>query len=265
MLAMMRTGRRHVLATVGAMTVLAVAAAGCAASATAGGGTQAAVTTRAASTAARSASAAVSLAPLALPSVSASPSPSPSPWPLVVPVPAAQAGQHQTGTLPSAQDAMFQAEMTDLWAGIVSGRPDLAMSAFFPLVAYQQVKAIAYPAADWEGRLVPEFKADVIAAHGLIGATARQATFVRVIVPEQQADWISPGVCANGVGYWHVAGARLVYRVGGEVMSFGIATLISWRGEWYVVHLGGELRTSYGGMVDQPAAGPGVPGPAGGC
>ncbi len=184
---------------------------------------------------------------------------------MVVPVPAVRAGQHQTSTRPPAQSTVFQAEMTDLWAGVVAGRPKLAMPAFFPLVAYEQVKAIADPAADWQNRLVAEFGADVIAAHDLIGDRARHATLLRVIVPEQQADWISPGVCDNGVGYWHVAGARVVYRVGGRVMSFGIATLISWRGRWYVVHLGGELRTNAGGMIDQPSAGPGVPGPPGGC
>jgi hypothetical protein len=155
--------------------------------------------------------------------------------------------------------------MTDLWAGVVSGRPDLAMPAFFPLVAYEQVKAIANPAADWQNRLVSEYRQDVLAAHNLIGDRARQAALVDVIVPGQDSDWISPGVCANRVGYWHVANARMVYRVGGRIMSFGISTLISWRGRWYVVHLGGELRTSYGGMVDQPSSGPGVPGPQGGC
>jgi hypothetical protein len=155
--------------------------------------------------------------------------------------------------------------MTDLWAGIVSGQPDLAMPAFFPLVAYEQVKAIADPASDWRSRLVAEFRADVLAAHELIGDRARQASLLEVIVPDQAAGWVSPGGCANGVGYWHVANARLVYRVDGRLMSFGIATLISWRGRWYVVHLGGELRTSSGGMVDQPANGPGVPGPQGGC
>jgi hypothetical protein len=139
------------------------------------------------------------------------------------------------------------------------------MPAFFPLVAYEQVKAIGNPASDWQNRLVAEYKADVIAAHGLLGGRARHATLVRVVVPEQQADWIMPGVCDNGVGYWHVANARVVYRVGGQVRSFGISTLISWRGRWYVVHLGGELRTTAGGMIDQPAAGPGIPGPPGGC
>jgi len=197
-------------------------------------------------------------------SVSA-PASGPTAWPVVVAVPAVTAGLHQTDVRPPAHSAVFQAEMTDLWAGVVSRRPDLAMSSFFPLAAYEQVKAIADPAADWHSRLVAEFKADVIAAHDLIGRTARNATLVRVVVPEQEAGWIDPGVCYNSVGYWHVAGARVVYRVGGHVRSFGIASLISWRGRWYVTHLGGEVRTGSGGMVDQPARGPGVPGPPGGC
>ena len=188
-----------------------------------------------------------------------------SSWPLVLAVPVAKASQHQTRMLPPAHSSDFGAEMTDLWAGVVSGRPDLAMPAFFPVVAYEQVKAIAYPAADWRDRLVAEFRADVLAAHDLIGRRARNATLIRVVVPEQQAGWIDPGVCSNGVGYWHVAGARVVYRIGGQERSFGIASLISWRGGWYVVHLGGVLRAGTGGMVDQPAFGPGAPGPPGGC
>ncbi len=201
-------------------------------------------------------------------SASASQSPAQSaasPWPIVVAVPAARAGQHQTRALPPATSAVFRAEMTDLWAGIVSGRPILAMPAFFPLVAYEQVKAISNPAADWHNRLVAEFRLDVYAAHDLIGTRFREARLVRVVIPEQQAGWIYPGVCSNGIGYWHVANARLVYRIGGRIRSFGISTIISWRGRWYVVHLGGEVRTGSGGMVDQPSSGPGVPGPPGGC
>jgi len=264
MLAMRGTGRARPLVAAAALAAVA----GLAASACAGPGTSAAAGTAAASSAPATAApgggsgvAASASATETSPTASASP----SPWPVVVPVPAAKAGQHQTTKRPPAYGAVFQAEMTDLWAGVASGRPDLAMAAFFPVVAYKQVKAIWDPAADWNGRLVPEFRADVIAAHDLLGERARYASLVRVVVPEQEADWINAGVCDNSVGYWHVAGARLVYRAGGHEDSFGIATLISWRGRWYVVHLGGELRTTGGGMVDQPASGPGVPGPPGGC
>jgi hypothetical protein len=105
----------------------------------------------------------------------------------------------------------------------------------------------------------------VLAAHALLGRTARHSALIRVVIPESEAGWIDPGVCDNGVGYWHVANSRLVYRAGGQVRSIGISTLISWRGRWYVVHLGGEVRTSGGGMVDDPVPGTGTPGPPGGC
>jgi hypothetical protein len=186
-------------------------------------------------------------------------------WPVVLPVPATRRGQHQTRARPPVSSHDFRAEMTDLWAAIASGRPALGLPAFFPLVAYEQVKAIADPAADWRNRLVAEYKQDVLAAHALLGRTARHASLLRVVIPESAADWIDPGVCDNGVGYWHVANSRLVYRAGGQVRSVGISTLISWRGRWYVVHLGGEVRTTGGGMVDDPTAGPGTPGPPGGC
>ncbi len=87
----------------------------------------------------------------------------------------------------------------------------------------------------------------------------------RVIVPTAYAAWVYPGACYNKIGYWHVPGARVVYREHGNERSFGIASLISWRGVWYVVHLGAVQRTAVTGIVDQPAAGPGVPGPPGGC
>ena len=261
MLAMSRTGPARPLVRVAAAAALAAmvgVATGC-------GGPGTAIPAGAAATAgSQSSPAAAGTSPTAGTSAAGS-SAAPSPWPVVVAVPAAVSGQHQTRTRPPASSAVFRAEMTDLWAAVASGRPDLGMPAFFPVVAYKQVKAIFDPAADWRGRLVPEFRADVIAAHHLLGHRASHATLLRVIVPEHEADWIYPGVCDNAVGYWHVAGARLVYRTGGHEESFGIATLISWRGRWYVVHLGGELRTTGGGMIDQPSAGPGVPGPPGGC
>jgi len=184
--------------------------------------------------------------------------------PTVVPVPPPGA-LHQTRTMPSAGTRVFRAEMTDLWAAVVTGRARLAAQAFFPLTAYTQVKAIADPAADWRSRLFGDFRLDVAAAHHFLGAGARHATLVRVIVPSAEAAWIDPGVCYNAVGYWHVSGARLVYRQHGQVRSIGIASLISWRGRWYVVHFGAVLRAGAGGVVDTPATGPGVPGPAGGC
>jgi hypothetical protein len=185
--------------------------------------------------------------------------------PTLIPVPPVRPGLHQTRIKPSGRGRIFAAEMTDLWAAVVTGRPALGMPAFFPLSAYRQVKAIAGPAADWQDRLVADFRLDVRAAHALLGRRARRARLVRVIVPSAQASWITPGICANSVGYWHVAGPRVLYRLRGQLWSIGIASLISWRGRWYVVHFGAVLRSTNGGVVDQPARGAGTPGPPGGC
>ena len=185
--------------------------------------------------------------------------------PIVIAVPPPPAYLHQTTAFPSAHTRVFSAEMTDLWAAVVADRPAYAIDAFFPLTAYQQVKAISDPTADWHNRLFGDFRLDVAAAHQLLGPGARKARLVRVIVPSTEASWIVPGVCSNGVGYWHVAGARVVYRQRGQLLSFGIASLISWRGRWYVVHFGAVLRSATVGVVDQPSLGAGTPGPPGGC
>ena len=168
----------------------------------------------------------------------------------------------QTRAFPSTRTAAFDNAMADLWLAVTTGNPRFAQPGFFPLAAYKQVKAIPYPVPDWQDRLWSDFVLDVRAAHRLVGSGAR---LDRVVVPEKYAAWVYPGACANKIGYWHVPGARVVYRAHGQERSFGIASLISWRGVWYVVHFGAVQRTVVTGIVYQPAAGPGVPGPPGGC
>ncbi len=192
--------------------------------------------------------------PRARPSVTAPPS--------ALPVAPGAGARPQTQTYPSTHSTAFRNAMTDLWLAVTTGNPRLALPAFFPLAAYQQVKAIPYPAADWHDRLWYDFTLDVGAAHEVAGSHAR---LVRVIVPTYDAVWVSPGACANTLGYWHVPESRVVYSEHGAERSFGIADLISWRGVWYVVHFGAVLRSVVTGIVDQPETGPGVPGPAGGC
>lgn len=163
----------------------------------------------------------------------------------------------QTGEFPQTS-AQFQSEMVALWRGIVSGSTASARPAFFPESAYLQLKDIADPAADYTDRLLADFSADLGAAHALLGPDANTANLIGVDVPEQYGHWIPPGVCDNGVGYYEVANARVVYREDGLVRSFGIASLISWRGQWYVVHLGAILRSGDQGVVEDPEIGPGA-------
>jgi hypothetical protein len=197
------------------------------------------------------------------------PSPAPSPTSKPAPVrpvalalaPAGDGARQQTGVMPRTNDGAFRNLTTDLWLAVTTGNPSYGLPAFFPESAYGQVKAIGDPADDWRTRLWYDYTIDVAAAHQLVGGDAK---LVAVVVPVQYATWIPAGACYNNIGYWQVPGARVEYRKDGELESIGIASMISWRGVWYVVHFGGVQRTG-GGMTFEPAAGEGTAGPPGGC
>jgi hypothetical protein len=174
------------------------------------------------------------------------PRPSPSPGSLP-----------QTHQLPPATSPAFRREMAALWHGVRTGDVAPALPAFFPEGAYAQVKAIADPQADYQARLVGEYRLDIVEAHALLGPRARSARLIGVDVPGAYAHWVPPGACYNRIGYYEVPNARVVYDEDGAVRSFGIASLISWRGVWYVVHLGAVTRSGSGGVVDDPSAGRG--------
>lgn len=126
-----------------------------------------------------------------------------------------------------------------LFDAIVRDDPELGMTFFFPLGAYEQTKAIVNPAADWKHRLVASYKRDIHAAHEKLGSKASAATFVGLDVPTERARWVEPGEEGNKGGYYRVFGARLRYEVQGRSAAIDVTSLISWRGEWYVVHLSG--------------------------
>lgn len=184
------------------------------------------------------------------------------PPPSALPVDPGAGRLKQTQAFPGTKTVAFRNAMADLWLAVTTGKPRFALPAFFPEAAYDQVKAIAYPESDWQYRLWYDFTLDVAAVHGLLGKNAK---FVKVIVPAEYAAWVYPGACYNSTGYWHLPGARVVYRVGSQERSFGIASMISWRGDWYVIHFGAVIRGGGYGEVDDPADGTGYPGPPGGC
>jgi hypothetical protein len=148
--------------------------------------------------------------------------------------------------------------MSYLWSGVRTGAPGAALAAFFPRAAYVRLKAIPSAGSDWSGRLVHGYELDIAAAHRLLGAGAAKARLITVEVPSSYGHWVPPGACYNDVGYYEVPNARVVYAEDGHVRSFGIASMISWRGQWYVVHLGTVVRNEDVGVVDEPGAGRGT-------
>ena len=155
--------------------------------------------------------------------------------------------------------------MAALWQGVLSGSAAAALPAFFPEGAYTQLKQIADASGDYTSRLLVDYRLDLGAAHALLGADPAGARLVEVQVPGSYAHWVNPGACYNGVGYYEVPNSRVVYREHGAVSSFGIASMISWRGVWYVVHLGAILRSGGTGEVDDPSSGTGESAPSSTC
>lgn len=176
-----------------------------------------------------------------------------------------------TGSLPQTRvepsfGAPLRAQMRQLVRAIKDDSPAIGATVFFPEAAYVTMKTgqIPDPTSDYVERLVALFDLDLGAYHRLL-FTGSTTTFLRVEADAHYAQWIPPGVCENGIGYWHVPGVRLVLRRGARVVSVAVFSLISWRGVWYVVHLGPNPRPLNVGTVDDFQVGAGTPGPPGGC
>jgi hypothetical protein len=181
-------------------------------------------------------------------------SPSIAPPEVAVPVPAAVAASPstsapppasadpsslpQTHELPNSSTEAFEARAIALWEAIVRDDPDHGMPFFFPLRAYEKVKDVSDPAADWKHRLVTAYRRDIHSIHALLGEGASAAHLLALDVPTARAQWVQPGDEWNKIGYFRVFGSKLRYEVDGKVRTIDVRSLISWRGEWYVVHLG---------------------------
>jgi hypothetical protein len=146
----------------------------------------------------------------------------------------------QTHDEPQPSGPAFDAGVRALWDGIAQDDPDRALPFFFPLSAYRQVKAIANPTGDWRARLVGHYARDIHALHAKLAPQLARAHFVSADVPMDRARWVEPGEEYNKIGYWRVYGTKLRGATDdGAPIVVDVTSLISWRGEWFVVHLTG--------------------------
>jgi hypothetical protein len=180
------------------------------------------------------------------PAAAAAPAPAaaPTPPPAVEPVPVLvdESGKTlpQTEELPSAESPSFQRRLELLIEAIRTDEPELALPAFFPVLAYAEVKAIAKPERDWQHRLIGAFKRNIHEYHRQLGDAASGIELRGIEIPEAKVKFMKPGSEGNRVGYHRVLRSRL--RLGtpdGRERAFEVTSMISWRGEWYVVHLHG--------------------------
>ena len=146
----------------------------------------------------------------------------------------------QTEELPSFDSPSFKRRMELLFEAIVRDDPSLAAPAFFPLVAYEQVKAISNPGRDLKLRLHAAFARNIHDYHRQLGAGASSAKLLGLEPSTLAPRWMKPGTEGNRLGYYRVLRCRLrVEDPRGSERKLEITSMISWRGEWYVVHLNG--------------------------
>ncbi len=146
----------------------------------------------------------------------------------------------QTEARPTTDTAFFAHLKTTLFAAIQKDDPALARDLFFPIEAYRLVKNIAKPDRDYEGRLLKAFARDIHDYHKRLGENPEAATLIDLEVPEARSRWMKPGSEGNKLGYHRVLRSRLRFTdAKGKERSLEITSLISWRGEWYVVHING--------------------------
>jgi len=146
----------------------------------------------------------------------------------------------QSDERPTLASPSFQKRVELVARAILSGDVEPALPAFFPLLAYQQVKDVAKPERDYKFRLLANFKRDLLEYHHALGAAATDSKFDGITVSEKDAKWMAPGSEGNKVGYFRVLRSRLRFTLPtGRSRDFELTSLISWRGEWYFVHLHG--------------------------
>lgn len=146
----------------------------------------------------------------------------------------------QTDARPVTTSPWFQELGKKLFEAIVTDDPERARAGFFPVVAYEQVKAIEKPARDWKARLWKAFEKNIHDYHRELSGPKESARFLGWEIPEAKAAWMKPGSEGNKLGYWRVLRSHLRYAdAAGKEHAFEITSCISWRGEWYVVHLHG--------------------------
>jgi len=146
----------------------------------------------------------------------------------------------QTEDRPSVSSERFQRRMQRVADSILTGDLERARASFFPLVAYAQVKDVQKPERDYRYRLMTHFERDLLEYRKRLGKDVEHVEFLGVTVPEARVEWMKPGKEGNRLGYFRVLRSALHFRLpNGKEQSFELTSMISWRGEWYVVHLHG--------------------------
>ena len=146
----------------------------------------------------------------------------------------------QTADVPKFDSPTFKRRSALLFQAIVDDTKESADAAFFPVLAYEQVKAIAKPARDHKFRLLAAYHRSIHEYHEKVAKLPQPLQFLDVEPGPSPIRWMEPNTEGNKLGYHRILRTKLKFAdAKGVVHRLEVTSLISWRGEWYVVHLDG--------------------------
>lgn len=146
----------------------------------------------------------------------------------------------QTDDRPSISSPAFQRRLELVFAAIVADDPTIGEPAFFPKIAYEQVKDIKNPGADWKSRLLRAFGRNIHAYHKDLGESPEACRLLGIEVDEARVKIMAKGKEGNKLPYHRVTRSKIRWAdAAGKERTFELTSLIAWRGEWFVVHLHG--------------------------
>lgn len=146
----------------------------------------------------------------------------------------------QTDVRPSVDSPAFQERLSLVFRAIVADDPTLAEPAFFPKIAYEQVKDIKDAGADWKSRLLKAFARNIHEYHKELGDDPAGCKLLGIEVDEKRVKVMERGKEGNKLPYHRVTRSKIRWAdASGKEKTFELTSLISWRGEWFVVHLHG--------------------------
>jgi hypothetical protein len=130
--------------------------------------------------------------------------------------------------------AVLEPRGRELLDAIVHDDVTKAHAFFFPQEPFTPLKDIKDPDRYWK-HLYRAYEQDIHKLHrrhrDWSGVTFES------IEPGTPPVWVPPGDEANKIGYFRSWGTKLRYRLGDDLYTVKIHTIISWQGQWHITHL----------------------------
>ena len=144
----------------------------------------------------------------------------------------------QSMVKPLAHDHALDIRMRQFYTGLRDNNNALCDKAFLPMMDYVALKQGGGNQADWRNRLMYHFHLQLAQLRKRFAASLPGSTYNGYRIPYSTAHTVRVGAEENKAPYWQVFMTTMAFHdKNGRGHNFTINTLISFRGEWWIVHV----------------------------